>query len=366
MYRKDVHLAMGRGLLISCDWWQAHVNSSQFNPNTPGYNCQLLNVRSRTFSEVWNISKEGATVAQLQRIPFSPKINKNCGTLKIENYILYHQNRCEIIDQITRDLQLYVIGTTRIDIAGDFRRIAGRLPELLIRDILEERVYKVGHAKATTIGEQNRDGQVFTTYGTAGRTNTFSYLRYGSRSSRISTYLYNKTKELNEQHDKPYIREMWRENGWYGDQQVWRLEFSVKGREMKFIEKDTGEILPNNPKLWIKQDILPTVYNSLVGHYFDIREKTQQRKDREERICLFADEEPAQHLIKKLDSNKHNNRADKIFLKKLSQMATETTNTDIINAAIELGVAYMGEKRMEEWAKKQGLKFEMVSPKLEI
>lgn len=357
---------MGRSLLISCDWWQAHVNAQDFTPNIPGYNCQLLNVRSRTFSEVWNISKDGATIAQLQRCPFSPKINKNCGTLKIENYILYHENRCAIIDQITSDLKLYVIGTTRIDLAGDFRHIAGRLPELLIRDILEERVYKVGHARCTTIGEQNRDNQVFTAYGTAGRTNTFSYLRYGSRSSRISTYLYNKTKELNEQNDKPYIREMWRENGWRGDQNVWRLEFSIKGREMKFIEKDTGEILPNNPKLWIKQDIIPVVYNSLCQHYFDIREKTQQRKDREERISLFADVEPAAHLIRRLDPNKHNNRADKIFLRKLSLMASETNNTSLINAAIELGRSYMEEKKMQEWAKRQGLKFEPVDPHIEI
>lgn len=323
-----------------------------------------MNVKSRTFAEVWNISKDGRTIATLQRIPWSPKINKNCGTLKIENYILYHQNRCEIIDQITNDLKLYVIGTTRIDIAGDFRRIAGRLPELLIRDILEERVYKVGHAKVTTIGHQNHTNQQFTSYGTAGRTNTFSYLRYGSRSSRISTYLYNKTKELNEEHDKPYIRDMWRENGWLGDQNVWRLEFSVKGREMKFIEKDTGEILPNNPKLWIKNDIIPTIYASLCDHYFNIREHTQLRKDREEKIPLWADEETATHLIKKLDSNKHNNRADKIFVKKLAQMQSETSNTDIINMACELGEKYLQEKRMTEWAQRNKIEFKQVSPKI--
>lgn len=353
---------MSRGLLISCDWWQAHVNTQQFTPDVAGYNCQLMNVKSRTFSEVWNISKDGRTIATLQRIPWSPKINKNCGTLKIENYILYHQNRCEIIDQITHDLKLYVIGTTRIDIAGDFRRIAGRLPELLIRDILEERVYKVGHAKVTTIGHQNHENQQFTSYGTAGRTNTFSYLRYGSRSSRISTYLYNKTKELNEEHDKPYIRDMWRENGWLGDQNVWRLEFSVKGREMKFIEKDTGEILPNNPKLWIKNDIIPTIYASLCDHYFDIREHTQIRKDREEKIPLWADEDTATHLIKKLDSNKHDNRADKIFVKKLAQMQSETQNTDIINMACELGEKYIQEKKMTEWAQRNKIEFKQVSP----
>lgn len=344
---------MNSELLISCDWLQIHCDSSDFRRDHPHYNCQLMPVKSRTFSEVWNISKEGRTIATLSRKPFSPQIPKGCGSFKIENYILYNQNRCAIVDQIMSDLQLYTLGTTRIDICGDFRRIAGRLPELLIRDILEERIYKVGHAKATTIGDHKQ--QRFTTYGTAGRTNTFSYLRYGSRSSRISTYLYNKTKELNEEHDKPYIRDMWRENGWYGDMNVWRLEFSIKGRDMKFIEKETGEVLPNNPKLWIKQDIIPTIYSALCAHYFDLRHKTQIRKDREERIPLWNSEEPTSILIKKLDATKHSNRADKIFLRKLINMASETTNSAIINAAADLAQMYTQEKRLSEWVGKNGL-----------
>lgn len=345
-------------VLISCDWLQIHADGSDFRYDHPQYNCQLLPVRSRTFSEVWNISKEGKTVATLARKPFSPKIPKGCATIKIENYILYNQNRCAIIDQIMSDLELYTLGTTRIDICGDFRRIANRLPELLIRDILEERIYKVGHSKATTIGEHQQ--QRFTTYGTAGRTNTFSYLRYGSRTSRISTYLYNKTKELNEEHDKPYIREMWRNNGWYGDQNVWRLEFSIKGRDMKFIEKDTGEILPNNPKLWIKNDIMPTIYASLCSHYFDLRYKTQQRKDREDRIPLWSSSDTGQHLIKKLDATKHSNRADKIFLRKLANMATETTRTDLINLAAELGAIYAEEKQLWNWMRENSIGFSRV------
>lgn len=345
-------------LLISCDWLQIHIDASDFNPEHPHYNCQLMNVKSRTFSEVWNISKDGRTVATLARIPYSPKIPKKTGTIKIENYILYNQNRVAIIDQILADLQVYTLGTTRIDICGDFRRIANRLPELLIRDILEERIYKVGHAKATTIGDHQQ--QRFTTYGTAGRTNTFSYLRYGSRTSRISTYLYNKTKELNEEHDKPYIREMWRENGWYGDMNVWRLEFSIKGRDMKFIEKDTGEVLPNNPKLWINNDIIPTIYQSLCLHYFDLRYKTQQRKDRERRIELWTNEEPAQHLIKQLDATKHNNRADKIFLRKLANMATETNDTTILNLCAELGEHYMELKHLRRWCLENRVEFERV------
>lgn len=353
-----------KDLLVSCDWWQAHVKTQEFRWDHPHYNCQLLGVKSRTFSETWNISKDGRTIATLCCKPFSPKIPKHSGTLKIENYILYNENRCKIIDQITSDLQLYTQGTTRLDICGDFRRICGQLPELLIRDILEERIYKVGHARNSVIGDSDPSRCIITAYGTAGRTNSYSYLRYGSRTSRISTYLYNKTKELNEQHDKPYIREMWRQNGWFGDMNVWRLEFSIKGRNMKLIEKDTGEVLPNNPKLWINNDIMPTIYNSLCAHYFDLRRKTQQRKDREDRIPLWLDNIGAQYLVKKLDSNKHNNRADKIFLRKLAMMANETQNPAIINAAAELGVAYAVEKSMGKWVSEQGLQFSRVEEDL--
>lgn len=351
-------------LLISCDWWQASVDASQFLWEHQDYNCQLLPVKSRTFQEVWNISKNGATIATLCRKPYSPKIPQAIGTLKIENYILYHTDRCRIIDQITSDLQLYVRGTTRIDICGDFRRLCGKLPELVIRDILEERIYKVGHSNVTTIGDHNRDREQFTSYGTAGRTNSFSYLRYGSRTSRISTYLYNKTKELNEQHDKPYIRDMWAENGWHGDMNVWRLEYSIKGREMLHISKETGEVMPNNPKVWLRDDVMQQVYGSLCGHYFDLREKTQVRKDREQRIPLWPDEPAATCLIKKLDANKHSNRADKIFLRKLADMANETNNVAIINAAAALGREYAIEKRMTQWTQENGLQFNPVETNL--
>lgn len=335
-------------VIINCDWLQIHVNAAAFQANHPHYNIQMLPVSSRTFRDIFTISKDGRQVAQLACHPHSPKIPKHSGTIKFENYILYNTNRCAIIDQIMEDLQIYTLGTTRIDICGDFRRIASRLPEQLIQDILFERIYKVGHAKVTTMGDQQK--QQFTSYGTAGKTNTFSYLRYGTRNSRISTYLYNKTKELNEEHDKPYIREIWRENGWHGDMNVWRLEFSIKGRDMKFIEKDTGELLPNNPKLWIKNDIMPTIYSALCRHYFDLRLKTQVRKDREERIPLWPTEPVSAPLIKKLDSTRHSNRSDKIFLRKLANMATETQNTNIINLAAELGEAYAAEKRLEAWS----------------
>lgn len=345
-------------VLISCDWLQIHCNAAGFKTDHPQYNIQLLPVSSRTFRDIYTISKEGRQVAQLACHPFSPKIPSYSGTIKFENYILYNDNRCAIIDQIMEELQLYTLGTTRIDICGDFRRIAGRLPEHLIQDILFERIYKVGHAKVTTMGDQQR--QQFTSYGVAGKTNTFSYLRYGTRNSRISTYLYNKTKELNEEHDKPYIREMWRNNGWHGDQNVWRLEFSIKGRDMKFIAKDTGEILPNNPKLWIKNDIMPIIYAALCRHYFDLREKTQIRKDREERIPLWPSEPVSAPLIKKLHSTRHNNRADKIFLRKLANIATETQNTTIINLAAELGAAYAEEKSLRTWTLINKISFQPV------
>lgn len=346
--------------IISIDWLQIHVDASDFNCDHKDYNCTLMPVRSRTFSEVWSISKDGRHVAILQRKPFSPKIPKGCGTLKIENFILYYQTRQHIVEQFLHELHLSPRGTTRIDICGDFQKIANRWPEELIRDIIEERIYKVGHARSTLIGEHRIPSGEFTTYGTAGKTNTYSYLRYGSRTSRISTYLYNKSKELREQHDKPYIREMWKRANFNEQNDTWRLEFSLKGRNMDFIYKDTGEELPHHPIEWLMIEKTNRIYTALCEHYFDIREKTQIRKDREHTIPLFDTLTPSGILVTKLDTNSHNNRADKIFIRKLAEMANETQNKAIINAAALLGQAYAKEKDLRKWASEQGISFKTV------
>ena len=53
-------------------------------------------------------------------------------------------------------------------------------------------------------------------------------------------YLYNKSQEMADVKEKPYIRERWNQAGLRSDCSVWRLEFSLKSDFFSMIDKDSG------------------------------------------------------------------------------------------------------------------------------
>lgn len=139
--------------IINCDWLQLHCDASHLKERYYGYTVDIREVRTRTFAKLMEITRDGRRIAQIQYQPHSPKLPKGCSVVKIENYILYSERRSDIIRQLIEDFDLTTIGTTRIDIAGDFQRIADRPPEELVNDILTGKVIRIGHSKQTVIGD---------------------------------------------------------------------------------------------------------------------------------------------------------------------------------------------------------------------
>lgn len=335
--------------IINCDWLQIHCDASVVKERYLGYNTKIQEIRTRTFGKLLDISRDGYHIAQLAYKPHSPKLPKGCSVLKIDNYILYSAARDKIITQLINDFDLCTIGTTRFDIAADFQTICGRLPHVLIQDIIQEKVIKRGHAKQSIIGNEQL---------TAHGSREWQYLRYGSRSSRTSVYFYNKSKELKEVSDKPYIRAIWAANGFAKKKyDTWRLEFSIKGRQMKIIEKDTGLILPNNYRLWLQDEYLHRIFWALCTHYFCLTENNHTRRTNNKPLTLWASQDITNDLVKYLDPTKHSNRADKIFLRKLINIGDEVADPQIINLATTLAKAYAEKKHLDNWRAEQGLQY---------
>lgn len=335
--------------IINCDWLQIHCDASRLKSRYYGYNVETKDVRTRTFAKLMEISRDGRHIAQLQYQPHSPKLPRGCSILKIENYILYSTSRADIIRQLIEDFDLITIGTTRIDIAGDFQRIADRSPETLVNDILTGNVIRIGHSKQTVIGDDQ-----LTAYGHR----RWQYLRYGSRSSRISAYLYNKTRELSDVSDKPYIRAIWAANGFAKyKRDTWRLEFSIKGRQMHYIEEDTGEVIPNDWRRLLDDAQLSRLYWALCRHYFRLAIPDHTRRTNSTLLPLWRDRGQSNVLVKYLDASRHNNRADKIFLRKLINMADELQDPDIIRMATDLAKRYATAKDLDQWRAAQLLQY---------
>ena len=160
---------------------------------------------------------------QLAIIYFDPRPSSLARTLcsvKVSNRLLYSGNWAFYLVDICRALQWKIKNIGRVDVCADFKTFSGNLsPYEFIRRYLHSgpsgslvpSYIRVGSNKYDTRGEKR------THWNASSKSNDIfhenDYLRFGSRSTGVSVYLYCKSKELAEVHDKPYITQMWIDNG---------------------------------------------------------------------------------------------------------------------------------------------------------
>lgn len=168
-------------------------------------------------------------VAHIAWSPRASNRNQNQCSIKIANNILYTNQWHFILGDIASALRWKVIGLTRLDIALDLNYfLHGLRPEIFIHKYLSNRkqtYIRCGSNKFSIYGEKHM------------KTTNIDYIRWGSRSSGVCTYLYNKSKELREKEMKPWIIDRWKNAG-LDIKNVWRIEFSISsgGRGLKDIE----------------------------------------------------------------------------------------------------------------------------------
>lgn len=221
---------------------------------------------TRQFKELWSIYRNGDLFAQVQAVPNSTKLfDPLTVSVKFANRLLYTPNLWDDVERFLSEHRLTVNNIERCDICCDFTAFAdGRDPVQFITQFLSGEIRHVGQGRGCAYfnhGAHMVDGisVPFINY---------NGLSFGSHSSDVRVYLYNKSLELREEKDKPYIRDTWRKVGLievigenkhglpiYKD--VWRLEVSIKSKGMKFVDKSTGE------KVTICKDYLKTMHHPL-------------------------------------------------------------------------------------------------------
>jgi hypothetical protein len=207
----------------------------------------------------------------------------------------------------------------RIDLAIDFNYFAyGFHPGTLISNFFNNKFLKVGMTKYIINGNQEKF-------------NKTHYLKFTKKECNVDVYLYNKSKELREVKNKPWIVETWKRAGLDISKDVWRLEFSL--HNPRFIVRDNKTGITNrfNWLMLDNKEYLNTVINSLINKYFDFRRNTYI-KDRKAmpKVQLFMginDTTITWDRSPSIESDK----ADKLFLKKLGLLNDEVRDiyTDI-------------------------------------
>lgn len=301
--------------MITLDWLQIYCNGSKF---TPGGDFVIKEepYQTKLFKKIHKVYLWEEEFCTCTSVPTSNVLPPSAMIVKFSNRQLYGAMFKELFELFMFRCQVEYISVTRIDLALDLQTFRNNLHPLnLIKGFVFDKYLKNGRGKFTIHGEQKF-------------TNEFQTLRFGTKTSPVNVYLYNKSIELRQVQDKPYIRARWDELGAVPGVDVWRLEISIKAEGTGFVNLNTGEYDKVSIYTVFETDILHHVYFSFIAQYFAFKINDQTKnKTRMKDLQLFADYDA---LFKPLylPNTTGSNLSDKIFIKKLFQFDQEFRGVD--------------------------------------
>ncbi len=331
---------------LSVDWLQLYVDCSSMVFDSQ-YTWKLQGYQTKQFRKVYIISYRGEEFGTAVHEPTSSIIPAWAMIVKLSNRQLYGQNLRGLISSFLEFNGLVFKGVTRIDIALDFNKFKGSLdPHDLIKKFLKSDFLKNGRGKFSVIGEQKFE-------------NSYQYLRFGSKTSEVNVYLYNKSIELQQVQDKPYIRKLWALAGIDEMKTVWRLEISLKSKGTHFVDMETGEPKKFDIEEIGSENYLKNVFYSFANQYFEFKYNDgTTNKTRMQSVILF-DKFNTTFKPLYLPETTGGNRTDKIFLKKLHALDQElrgfgdvmcdAQKTLILDFVEQTGLSEFYEKKKDQW-----------------
>ena len=256
-----------------------------------GYQVREREYGTRVYKEMFELlNQNGDPVLEVRRNPasgdseFSGLVPESCH-LRLPNWILYQDNPVRYLMDVVLQHGYIFKRIFRIDIALDFQYFdTGEDPATFVRRYLKGQYRKYNQCNLTAHGEDNWNQC------------DWNSLSWGSRTSMVSTKLYNKTKELKEgKSSKPYIRTCWmlaglvdnplsltkrKADGSMVPVDIWRLEFSIKSScdgyvviEMEKGRKTKKQRIPHRLPMFDGEDKLWDRFQDLCFHYFRFKHK---------------------------------------------------------------------------------------------
>ena len=130
--------------------------------------------------------------------PHSKIIKQDFGQLQIANKWLYVGNLSKLVYKIFFQSNFELVNISRIDLCTDFFNFVDTYKPLsFIQDVAKGNVIKVNPSSVNFWGK------------TGDYTIDYHAMNIGDRESTFNFKLYNKTKELEEKHEKGYIKTKW-------------------------------------------------------------------------------------------------------------------------------------------------------------
>ena len=267
-----------------------------------GYRVERREYGTRVYREMFTIlDNHGYGMIEIRRNPASQGLHgihaPNECHIRLTNRTCYWDNAADMLNNFVRKHQYYNVRISRVDICLDFATFdSGDDPAAFIRRFLKHKYSKINQGRIHAHGEDTWSGQ------------DWNSLSWGSKTSPVSTKMYDKTMELLNAklgtYNKPYIRQAWLLSGLIDDidrctlngeqQRIWRVEFSlmssVKGWVAIELDGKTHnyQSLKNTLEVYSSRENMLVIFASLAQHYFRFKYYEEgKRKDRCKDKILF-------------------------------------------------------------------------------
>ena len=298
---------------VNLDWLEVYVleprplDAAYFESR--GYRVELRAYGTPQYREMITLYHGKKPLMEIRRDPYSLKsqggiFEDNSVHLRLPNNMCYSEYPVQFLQGFIKTHGYTYKSTTRLDFCLDFNTFDhGRNVPKFINAYMREKYFKMNQSQVCAHGADSWPIRQYWS------------LKWGSENSAITTKIYEKTTELmTAQRDKPYIWDAWRDAGLCTEIPVYRVEFSIKGAQVKelykerhdpkrFVNLDTGEIMhgyiDKSQHVMLDFNAYPTresmlfTFMALAAKYFDFRESTltrngtPQRRDRCPRCELF-------------------------------------------------------------------------------
>ena len=293
-----------------------------------GYEVKPRTYGTPIYKEMFTIYENGLPFLEIRRNPYSVKSNggifdeKACH-IRLSNRMCYERNPIDHLRAFLVAFDYTYKSLTRIDICCDFNKFDdGGDVQGFIAEYMAGKISKVNQPRLSAHGCD--------TWANGRQINS---LKWGSQSSPNTTKLYNKTMELSQVGDKPYIRQRWKESGLDLSKDVWRIEFSLTSQFQTLRNKKNGEILKKDITAYDKPFKLLQQFFILYSRYFDFRHvetsstgKLKSKYKCSKRLCLqYYGSDVAFEPIRNLTKEKRPDRTFKILAARLEQLQFDIT-----------------------------------------
>lgn len=310
---------------ISIDWLQVcclcnEIVEGLYTTKNYKFDVKMSSLQTAMFQHVYIVKSKGLPIANIQIAPRSSKLNQKLTLIKLENRVLYSHRYIEMLYELMSALKCTYKGITRLDICYDCNKfVNGRSPSRFINQFIAKEVGEKGYI-------YRRGSEKFAAYGSKSKSSKakVSSIRFGSERSRIGAYMYDKTIELQEVKDKPWIREMWAENGLISDENthVFRSEISIRSQGMDILNMSTGELFRLSPRYLEHYDSIKKLFYFYAYKYFDFRICNGQKcKKNYDKLALFECKEEITCKPYYISSSADTGRMEKICANKLQKLS---------------------------------------------